>query len=301
MDRGYLLSQAMERFPRVFDTHYISLIKAGEKSGCLVSNGDDRAILDMLLEHLERQTSIKAQVKDNLRYPLIVLGIMLLVLLVMGYVVLPFFKEFLAALIPDPNNIFLPTRIMFFVADFFTDYWYIPLLVIGGLTAAGVTAYQSPQGQRRVHEYQLKVTVFQKLILAELLSLMATLVAAGLNWGEVLKLMQQSATNIEIKEALEQAHTHIYEGIALPEAFRRAHWLFDGLTHSILQVAITTGATEQTLRNHSNKLLNEAVREINAWLTYFQPAMIVTLGVIVGFIVISFYGGMSTLIQGLGK
>jgi type II secretory pathway component PulF len=292
---GHTLKKAMSRYPNIFGIQYLSLVEAGEYAGNMIGSQQKKGTLSMIIRYLERKLLITQEIKARLRYPLIVLGIMVLLLFAMAYLILPILKEFLLSLVGDKDDVFFVTRLLFLVADLFTTYWYVPLLALIGTPLVTLYWLRSAQGIRWWHSQQLKIKLFRVLEMAEFFSLLSTLYGAGINWSDLLPLLKQASTNIHLRAAIEVVCEAHYNGAWISEAFRKAHVVYDGRNFTILNTAIKTGRVEETLTNYSEELFREARQEIDAYLTYIEPALIGFIGLIVGFVVIGFYGGLGEL------
>ena len=197
VEEGKTLAQAIEKHPQVFSPIYISIIKAGEKSGLL-----DR-VLARLADNLEKQAKLKSTIRSALMYPIIVVVLMAVVMGVMMIFVMPqltiLYKNLNVAL---P----LPTQIVIGISDVITTFWPIVL----GLLVLAIWGYRkwskTPDGILIIDTLILKLPVFgnliKKTILAEFARTFGLLVGTGTLVVEALVEVADTTGNINYKNAI---------------------------------------------------------------------------------------------------
>jgi type IV pilus assembly protein PilC len=303
IENGKVLSESMLRFPKVFGEDYRALIRAAELSGNWTKrrdrNGEMRdGILDMLMRYIKRRNGTREKVKSGLIYPAFIGVFSLAVVMVFAFYIVPSMKQMFDELgMKDPGML---TRMMFWFMEIVQKYWYaFPIVgAIGGFILWDYS--RSIQGKEFWMKTQLKLPVvgkiFTQLNLAEMFWLAGCLFSAGLTPQEVLDVLIDCVRNSDISEGLKRAKEYFHQGINFSEALRKGHPIFDGYPFMVLSGAQKTGRLGIALQNYAEQLFEKVDYSIDRSVKLIEPVMIVFVGVIVGLMVISYYGGLSNLI-----
>lgn len=307
IENGKLLSETLARFPNSFGEDYRALVRAAEQSGKWTRKRDKygeirEGILDMLIAYIKRRNSARERVKSGFVYPGIIAIAICVALLVFGFYVLPVLRSFFTALGNQENTWFL-TKMLFSFSDLAQKYWYLPpiIAVFGGYFLWAF--WKSEKGKMFWMSYQLRMRkvgpIFVQMHVGEVTWLMGTLFSAGLTPQEVLDILCQSVRNVEIAKALELAKEYLYQGISFCDALRKAHWVFDGQTYMVLSTAQKSGRLGVALQNYASQLFEKLDQNIDKVVKFIEPLLICIAGVIIGFIAIAFYGGISNAISNI--
>lgn len=278
---GNSLSSAIAKFRNHFSNLYISLVKAGEASGKL----DE--ILQKLADNLEKQRAFQSKIKGALIYPAIVVVAMLLVMFIMMAFVVPklltVYKEF---------DVELPITTKFLIAtsDIFSAFW--PFMIIGVVVLIWLLKMflKSSRGKRIFDTYILKVPLFSKIIkiaaLVDTTRTLAVLLAAGVSILESLDIVVETASNSIFGEALKEVHKKIEKGQSIGKSLDEAQ-LFPPILVQMTAVGEQTGHLDETLMRLSNYFEAESELAVKSVTTLIEPAILIVLGLSVGFIVIA--------------
>ena len=278
---GMNLSDALGKHPALFSNLYISLVKAGEASGKL----DE--ILKKLAENLERQRTFKGKVKGAMVYPIIVIFAMLGVMFVMISFVIPqllgVYKEF---------NIDLPapTLVLIAISDFFSAYW--PGVILGAIAGlfALTKVYKSKQGKKAFDKVSLRLPIINRIIkisaLVDTTRTLSILIGAGGSILEALDIITETTNNVVYQEAFVNIKHAIERGETLGNALDETH-IFPPILVQMTSVGESTGHLDDTLSHLANYFESESEIAIKALTTLIEPAILVVLGLGVGFVVIA--------------
>lgn len=309
IENGKLLSEAMGRFPKVFGNDYRSLIRAAEQSGKWTRKRDKfgemkEGILDMLISYIKRRNSARSKVKSGLIYPAFIGVGIIATLLVFAFYVLPALKDVFAQLAPA-DSLGSLTKGMFFVGDIIEHYWWLFPVIISALVALAYFYWHSEQGKNWWMHYQLRMKalgpLFANIVLGESMWLMGTLFSAGLTPQETLDIIAQACRNDEIAKAILRAREYLFQGVTFCDALKKAHWLFDGQAYMVLSSAQKSGRLGVALQSYASQLFERIDQGVEHFIKMIEPVMLVLAGVVVGVIVIAYYGSISSLIGGLNR
>ncbi|MGA0879236.1 MAG: type II secretion system F family protein [Ilumatobacteraceae bacterium] len=290
---GETLSEATSRHPQVFPHHYVGLLRSAERTGRLEDT------LTGLTDSLQRDIDTRAAIIGALSYPLIVVFLSFAtVALLTGYV-LPQFEPLFAELGTDLP---LPTQLLLQSSAAITDHLVVP---IGGLSVAlgGVFwCLTTKRGRRLVDRWSLRLPVVRSVvrfvILERFCRILAAMVRAGIPVPEGLAVGSQAIGNSEVRRRLELARLDVERGrgFAAPLA---ATGLFPAATILMFRVGEETGTLEDQLIAASRYLDVELTQRIRKFTSLFEPAMIIGVGLTVGFVAIALVSAMYGVLDGV--
>lgn len=282
IEGGMSLSQAMSEHPRVFEKVFVSLIRAGEKSGKL------QEVFLHLTDTLKWEDEMASQSKQVLIYPAIVL----LVVTGVAFFLMIYLVPQLTGFIQNMGQT-LPahTKALLFVSSIFVQYWYAMLLfpVITFVIVKLMVTFNT-QARYRFDDLKLKLwpvgPILKKIILARFANFFAMLYASGISILECISICRDIAGNVVIAESLSQAGREIEEGKNLTQSFESTN-IFPPLVLRMLKVGESTGALDKALLNVGyfyDRDVKEAIAKAQSMI---GPAMTVLLGIMLGWIMFS--------------
>ncbi|MFY9224207.1 MAG: type II secretion system F family protein [Blastocatellia bacterium] len=305
MQNGKTLGESMKLFPKIFDPTYCALVSAGEEAGRLTKkptpDGIRPGTLDLLISHIKRTERAKSKIKSALVYPAIIGGFVIVALLIFAFFILPSLKEVFIALNLD-KNFGTMSRLFFALGDFIQAYWYtVPIGL--GFAALGVWQFWKVQGKQLWHHYQFKLPVVKSLltkyVVAETFSLMSIVLSSGLTSYNALSILQDTTKNKEVAKAFDLTSEYLRQGKTLAESLKQAHYIFDDDTYQILDSAEKTGKLDDILSNNATRLYEQIDNEIETLIGLIEPACLAIAGVVVGYLVISYYGTISSALANI--
>ncbi len=285
MEGGRILSQAMQQHPYVFDTVFVSLVRAGEQAGRLTE------VFENLGNTLKWQDELAAQTKRLMMYPALVLVVVAGVMLFMLMYLVPQVVQLLKTM-----GIALPlqTRLLIFVSNFVVNYW---LFVFGVPIALAVAAVllvrRSPKAQYLWDYTKLHLPVIgpilQKIILSRFTNFFALMYQSGITILEAIRTSEDIVDNRVIADGLMRAGAQINAGDSLSETFQNLG-IFPPLVIRMMRVGETTGALDTALLNVTYFYNRDVKEAVDKGLAMLGPALTILLGGMLIFIMWSVLG-----------
>jgi type IV pilus assembly protein PilC len=296
VEGGLLLSQAMERHPKVFNNLYVSMVQAGEASGMLDN------VLDRVAEQIEKETKIKRRVKGAMVYPTVVFTFASLVLVAMLMFIVPIFARIFTTL---HGQLPLLTRVVLHASNLLRDRWYIVFPLIGFVIWGGLRYKKTESGRQAWDRFKLRVPmrigeVVLKVTMARLLRTLATLVAAGVDIIKALDIAGSTAGNWLVERALADVRVKVQEGIPIAEPLTNDP-LFPPMVSQMVKIGEETGELEKMLSKIADFYEDEVDAAIQSLTSIIEPLMMIGVGFMVGIIIIAMYLPMFKMMQLIGN
>lgn len=291
--KGENLANSMRK-EGVFPSSLISMVAAGEASGNLES------ALTRMAEHFEKDTKVKGMVKKAMIYPIILLIVAIAVLVLMCVLVIPSFAGMFADMDSELPAL---TKGLLALSDVLKKYWYIFIVVIGGL-AFGLKYYGGTEGGKRVFaKIGMKIPVFGKLQIksesARFARTLSTMLASGMSMVEAMEITSRTMSNVLYQEALNEATVQIQRGVPLVEPLKKCG-LFPPLIIHMVGIGEETGSLEEMLNNCAKYYDEETELATQALMAMMEPMIIIVMAVIVVVILGAIYSPMISLYDSLG-
>ncbi len=283
VEGGSSLSEAFSKYPRVFPTLFVSMVRAGESSGTL------DLILDRLAGYLEKTGTLIRKVKSALVYPAVITIIAVGITLFLIISVVPVFKgiyEGFGAALP------LPTQILLSLSDFLRHYF---LLAAAGLiiTLFLISWYiKTPGGKLRFDQIKLKLPVFglllRKVAVSRFSRTLSTLVKSGVPIISALEIVAKTSGNRVVEIAVENARNSIREGENISEPLARSG-VFPPMVVRMIGVGEKTGELEKMLSKIADFYDEQVDAAVSGLTSMIEPLIVAFLGIIIGGIVVCMY------------
>ena len=283
---GGTLSEAASKHPEAFPGYYMGILTSAELTGKLDET------LDSLAGYLERELDTRSKVISALSYPGVVMTLAVFTVAVLAGYVLPQFKPLFEELNAD-----LPfaTRALLFTADLFTVYWYIPFSLSAGFIGWLIWMFKAEKGKVFKDRFVLKLPVLNGIIEYSLLErfcrMLGTMITAGVPLPEAIKTTTNATNNVVFRERLEEAQAEMLEGHGFYRPLARTE-LFPGAARQMFKVGEETGTLDAQLEVAGIYFARELESRIKRFTTMFEPAMIVFVGVVVGFVAVALVQAM---------
>ena len=279
--RGSDLTTCFGKFPKVFSPLVVSMVRAGEQGGFLED------VLTRVAVFAEKQVELRGRISSAMAYPtlLAVVGTLAVVLLVTLFV--PRFKPMFEEL---GGRLPLPTRIMLGVSAVLNDIWWIVLLVMIGGVIGLVQYIKTPAGRLWVDRLKLRTpvvgTIFRRLAIARFCRTLGTLLKSGIPVLQALRIARDAAANLVFAAEIDRASAGVKEGQGL------GHQLgykgpFDPIVVDMIAVGEETGNLDQVLVDVAESYDHQVDRAVTTVVSLLEPAMLLIMGTLVGFIVVS--------------
>jgi type IV pilus assembly protein PilC len=283
---GDTFSLAAESHPEAFPPYYIGMLGAAELAGNLDS------VLAQLSDYMERDADARSKVTAAMIYPSIVLVMSVVVVVVLGVFVMPRFKTFFKSL---NAKLPLPTLLLIRATNFFEARWDIILGAIFLIVVILVLTYRSKSGRTRIDSLVLRMPIAGDLIknvmVERICRILASMIQAGVSLPEALIVTSASVSNDVYKKGLDTIRDEMLEGRGLADPVATSD-LFPSAARQMMRVGEETGTLEEQLQTASQYYARELDFKIKRFTGFFEPAIIIVMGVVVGFVAIALISAM---------
>ncbi|QYJ04590.1 type II secretion system F family protein [Nocardioides panacisoli] len=283
---GERFSDTLERYPKVFPAFYRGIVRSAELTGEL----DD--VLARLALYLERDLEARRKIKSALMYPAVVAAMSIVTVLVLAVYVLPKFSDFFASL---DAELPLATRMLMGFTGFLGEWWWAILACLGGAVVVGVVALRFRRGKYARDALLLRIPVLGEAIQYALVErfcrVLGSMVSAGVNLPEALAVTTESLRNRVYVRRLHGVAEAMLEGDGIATPLARTE-LFPGTATQMLRVGEETGSLDGQLDVTAQYYEVELDYKINKLTALFEPIVIVTMGLIVGFVAVALISAM---------
>ena len=297
VEAGSTFSDALRRYPKVFDDLYVNLVHAGEVGGLLDT------ILTRLAKYIEKAMKLKGQIKSAMIYPAAILGVAAVVITVLMIWVIPIFAKMFNELSGGKMGLPGPTQFVIDVSNVFTSYWYVMLGGIGAVVFSLKKYYATAQGRMVIDKLLLKTPVFGDLIrkasVAKFTRTLGTLLASGVPLLDGLTICAKTAGNKVIEETLVNARVSIAGGKTIADPLA-ASGIFPKMVTHMIAVGESTGALDAMLGKIADFYEDEVDQAVTSLTSLLEPIMMVFLGIVIGFIVIAMYLPIFKMSEAIG-
>jgi len=282
VNEGKSLTAGMALFPKIFSPFYINMVKAGEISGMM------NLVLERLADFNESQQALRAKINSALAYPLIMFAI--------GALVVFFLVTFI---VPNITQIFeemhqtLPfvTVLLITVSGFMKSFWWLlAAIIMLAFLAAKYMLLKTEKGIYAWDRFKFKVPLFgvlnQKIALARFSRTLGTLLQSGVPLLASLEIVADIVDNRLMADAIRLAARDVEEGQTLSLPLARSGF-FPPMASEMIAVGEQSGTLEIMLQRIANAYETEAAARIMTLTSLLEPLMILVMGFMVGFIVVS--------------
>ncbi|MBI4238566.1 MAG: type II secretion system inner membrane protein GspF [Deltaproteobacteria bacterium] len=278
---GEKLSNTLKQHPQIFNDLYVNMVSAGEASGTL------EQVLNRLADVTEAQEKLRQKVVGALTYPCImgVVGFVMMILLVTF--VIPKMTGMLVEMnIPLP----LPTRFLMGTTDLLLGWWWL-LLGLAGLGGFFLRRWlRTAKGRETVDRQALTAPLVGRLMqlttVARVTRTLGTLLAGGVAMLTAIDIVRNIVGNTILKQVLETTRDAVKEGSSLAEPLKRSGF-FPPLSTHMIAIGEKTGELEKMLERVADTYDTQVDNALGRLMSLIEPLMLVVMGGMVGFIVVS--------------
>jgi type IV pilus assembly protein PilC len=283
IEGGSTLTDALKKFPKIFDDLFVNLVAAGESGGIL------DVILQRLSGYMEKAMKLKGQVKGAMSYPIIVLVIATLIVAGLLIFVVPTFQkmfEGMGGALPGP------TQFLVDVSQACVNYWFHAIIGVVALRFALKKYIATEKGTLLFDSLILKAPIFgpllKKVAVAKFSRTLSTMMQSGVPIIEGLGIVSRTSGNKIIENALMKTRQSISEGKTIAEPLAETD-VFPSMVVQMIAVGEATGALDTMLAKIADFYDDEVDAAVAALTGMLEPLMMMILGPIVGFILIAMY------------
>lgn len=278
---GEPLSRSLAKHPELFSGLYTSMVHSGEASGNLKES------LKRLADYLEKEEEFKNSVRAALTYPLFVLAVGTLTVIVLLTFVIPR----LVTMFEDMGQALpLPTKILIEISGAFRSYWWVILVVTAMMVFLLQRFFRTREGKILVSTLKLKLKIVGPITLkteiSRLTRTLSLLLSSGINIVYSLDISASLIENEVLRLKLQEFKDRISTGSSLSHCLSESK-LFPELVTSIVAIGEESGNIENSLMRIADDYEKDVDRSLKALSRLLEPAMILFIGLIMGFIVLS--------------
>jgi type IV pilus assembly protein PilC len=284
VEAGLSLSDAMSRHPKVFSTLFVAMTQAGEAGGVLEGS------LLRVADQLEKDASLRRQIRSAMVYPVMVIvfavGIMLALCAFLIPVFVGVFKEF-------GGELPAITQVSVFMSKVVTGYWWAMFLVTALVMTAFIKWKATKWGRKQWDHFRLHIpmkigTIVQEVAVARWSRTLASLTSAGVPLLYALEITGRTGGNVAIEEAMDGVIASVKRGGTIAAPLAQAP-IFPMMVTHMVGVGEETGALDAMLDKVAEFYEDRVEASVKALTSILEPVMIIGIGGMVGFIVISMY------------
>jgi len=282
VEGGVYFSEALAKYPKVFNNLFINIIRSGEASGKLSDS------LNYLAIHLEREYKLVNKVRSGMAYPVLVLLVFLAIGFLGIFMILPTFEETLTSL-----NIEIPTltRIVLSIGLGIKKYWWAYLIFNVSLIGILWKYLSTLEGKEVFGRISIKIPIIGNLVkhtqIARFTENLSTLISSGVPITQALDISSGSTSNAVYKEIIKKTHEGVRRGEQMSSILSQYPKLMPGLVIQMVRVGEKAGALGETLENVASFYNDEVNRKIDGAIALLEPLMIIVLAGLVGILMVS--------------
>jgi type IV pilus assembly protein PilC len=284
VEAGLLLSDAMERHPKVFGPLYVAMVRTGETGGLLESS------LLRTADQLEKDASLRRQVRSAMIYPSLIVSFALIVLLALVAFLIPVFEKVFKQFGGKLPSL---TKVMVTLSHLIRNQWYLLIGFVILAVAAFIYWKRSERGRDQWDRFKLRVPmkigdVVQKVAIARWARTMSSLIAAGVPIMQALDIVGKTAGNTVVEKSMDKVVTSVKGGGTIAQPLKESP-VFPPMVAHMVGVGEETGALDAMLSKLAEFYEDEVAAAIKALTSILEPVMIIFVGGIVGIIVVAMY------------
>lgn len=290
VEDGRHLSEAMAKFPTVFDESELGVVRSGEAIGRL------DMMLERLSDQLDRAYTIHLKLRSAFMYPVVVMVILVLATLIVMTWVIPRLEVFFTQ-----SGVTLPwvTRIVLGLSEFTVSYWWL-LIVLGLVGFFTFSLYvNTDEGRLKLDYWKLKLPftgeLMSKGLLSKFVRLLGILVASGLPINKVLGILQHSMNNTLYEMKIGEVIQHVERGEKISENLATTPFLFPSTVTQMLAIGESSATLDKACEKLSTHYEREIEHTIKNMMTVLEPFIIVLVGVAVGVLALAILGPVFSL------
>jgi type IV pilus assembly protein PilC len=292
---GVPFEEALAQHQRVLPRYYVGVVRSASLTGHL-----DGA-LEQLAGYMERELEAKSRIKSALTYPAVIIGMSVVSVVVLTVWVLPRFVDLfndLGATLP------LSTRAIMGIARFSQQFWWLYIVFFAAAGAFGWWARRTPSGRNWSDRVVLRLPVVGEIAqfaaVERVCRILGTLWQAGVPVADAMAAAIASADNVVFEEGLVPVQEAVMAGEGLAEPLAMCG-LFPDAAVQMISVGEASGTIAEQLENAANFFGRELEYKLRRLTSLFEPAVIVIVGVVVGFVALALVQAMYGSLGGVGK
>lgn len=283
ISQGNSFSSAVKKFPKAFNTLFISMVEAGEASGGLAE------ILMKVAGYFESTVKLNKKIKSAMTYPIAVIGLSFALVNVLLIFVIPVFADMFKDF---GSKLPAPTQILIDLSEFMKAWWWAVGLAGYGAWTVFNKLISTPQGRKAKDNFSVKAPIFGNLVhkvaLSRFCRTYATLIRSGVPILRTLEIVSAASGMIQVEDACEEIAKHVSQGGQVSEVLT-ANPFFPPMMKHMVKAGESTGNVDGMMNKVADFYDVECEATVAALTSLIEPLLIVFLGVIVGGIVMAMF------------
>jgi type IV pilus assembly protein PilC len=290
VEAGISLSDAMARHPKVFSPLFVAMTQAGEAGGVL------EGALMRVADQLEKDASLRRQIKSAMVYPTLVIIFAVGVMMALVAFLVPVFEGVFKQFGGELPSI---TKVSVFLSHAVLGYWWLIFMLAGGVAFAFLQWKKSSWGRPQWDHFRLHIpmkigTIVQQIAVARWSRTLSSLTGAGVPLLLALDITGRTGGNVAVEEAMDGVIASVKRGGTIAAPLAQAP-IFPTMVTHMVGVGEETGALDAMLDKVAEFYEDQVEASVKALTSILEPIMIVVIGGIVGFIVVSMYMPLFTV------
>lgn len=286
LQAGDTFASAAAAHPEAFPDYYLGILGSAELTGTL------DVVLDQLAEYIERDIDARSKVTGALIYPAVVFIMAIVTVIILATFVLPRFKTFFDSF---HASLPLPTRMMLSVSNFVSSYWWAILGLLLFIVVGFMAMRRNDSTRAWLDSIILRLPVagdmVQAVILERVCRILSSMIHAGVALPEAMSVTAAAANNAVYKKGLSDVREEMMEGEGLSDPIARTG-LFPGAARQMFRVGEETGTLDEQLELAASYYNREVDIRVKRFTSLFEPAVIIFMGLIVGFVAVALVSAM---------
>lgn len=294
VESGSTFSDALAKYPKVFDNLFVSLVAAGELGGILDT------ILNRLAVYMEKAMKLTQKVKGAMKYPMTVLAVSLLITIFLMTKVIPSFAGMFTSMGKE-----LPALTAFMVALSDDMVEHLPV-IIGSMIGTVVTIKGIRRTEKGAYAFDKMLLrmpiigdILKKAGVAKFTRTLGTLISSGVPILDALEIVARTAGNRVIEEAILYTRDRIAEGKSIVQPLMEKG-IFPSMVVQMVGVGESTGAMDIMLNKIADFYDDEVDAAVDSLTSLIEPLIMVVLGGIIGTVLLSMYLPIFSMADGVG-
>ena len=281
VNEGSSLAEALSRYPGLFSPLFINMVAAGERSGAM------EEVLSRLADILERRVHLLGKVKSAIAYPVMMAAVAVgVVIFLLSYVVPNITQLF----VEMNQRLPLPTRLLMGVSNA-VQTWFTLVLALPCVLAVGVYGLNKTRdGKQRMDRIKLALPLFRPLLLklevARLTRTLGTCLKSGIPVTTAMEIARRVVQNQVVADAVGKIEEQIHRGETIANAVRSTG-MFPPVVFHLLATGQMTGSIENAMMDIAEMYETEVENSVRTLTTLLEPLILLVMGAVVGFIVLS--------------
>lgn len=293
VESGSTLSDSIAKYPKIFSPVYVSMVHAGEIGGIL----DE--VLNRLADQLEKDSELVSKVRGAMVYPSMIFVVMIAALIFIMTVVVPQLK-----VVFDSIDTKLPwnTQLLLDLSDIMQSKGLLIASIFVVVVVFGMRfAKRNDKARHVIHHMLLRIPVFgsvtKKINIARFSRTLGALLGSGIPVLEALKVVANSLSNVIMQDEIKSSITDVRNGASLAKTFRTSK-VFPPIVPEMIAIGEETGELDKILLKLADFYDKEVQSLVENLSSIIEPLMLIFMGTIVGFIIVSVIGPLYALSSG---